>query len=53
MVLPMDLSQVLAVDVSIYLRGGNIRVAEHFLDRPKVCSSFEQVRRERVTQRVR
>src|SRR5438309_5680967 len=45
--------QVVAVDVRVQLRGGQVRVTEHFLDGAKVGATLEQVRRERVPQGVR
>src|SRR5690349_7741254 len=45
--------QVVAVDVRVQLRGGEVRVAEHFLDGAEVGATLEQVGRERVPQGVR
>jgi hypothetical protein len=39
--------------VRIELCGREIGMAEHFLDRPQVCSSLEQVRGKRVPEEVR
>ena len=53
MILLVDLPQVLPVDVRVDLRRRNVGVAEHFLHRAEVGAALEQVRRERVPQRVR
>src|SRR6266581_1648395 len=45
--------QVVAVDVRVQLRGGQVRVTEHFLDGAKVGTTLEQVGRERVPEGVR
>src|SRR5687768_6246905 len=45
--------KILAIDVSVDLRRGNVGVAEHFLDGAKVGAALEQVGGERVPQRVR
>jgi hypothetical protein len=44
----VDFSQSLLVDVGIDLRGGNVDVAEHFLDASQVGAAGEQVRRKAV-----
>src|SRR5688500_18776557 len=46
-------SQKLAIDVGIDLRGRDVGVPKHFLDRPQVGAAFEKVGREGVTERVR
>jgi hypothetical protein len=53
MKLAVNRAQVLAIDVSVNLRGRDIDVTEHLLDRPQVRAAFEQMRRKGVTQRVR
>src|SRR5881398_3649582 len=53
MVLPMNAAQVLAVDVRVDLRGGDVGVTEHLLHCAKVGSALEQMRCERVSKRVR
>jgi hypothetical protein len=32
--------EILAVDVRVNLRGGNIGVSQHLLDGPEICSSL-------------
>ena len=49
----MDLTQMALRKVSIYLRRGNIAVAEHLLNRAQIGAALEQMRRETVSQRVR
>jgi hypothetical protein len=39
--------------VRVQLRGGEIGMSKHFLNRPQVGASLEQVRGERVAQEVR
>src|SRR2546430_15581849 len=41
-------AQVVPVDVGVQLRGGEIRVPEHFLDGAEVRTAFEQVGRKRM-----
>ena len=53
MVFPVDLFQPLAGDVSIYLGGGKITMAEQQLHHAKVRPVVEQVGGESVPQRVR
>src|SRR5436190_1838062 len=45
--------QVLAIDVRVDLRRGDVGVTEHFLYGTKVRPSLQQVRGERMPQRVR
>src|SRR5438132_11403995 len=45
--------QIVAIDVGIELRGREVGVAEHLLHRPEIRPALEEMRRERVTQRVR
>ena len=45
-------SNVVGCHVGVDLGGGDVGVAEHRLDAPEVGPSFEQVRREGVTQLV-
>ena len=49
----VGLDQLRGVDVGVALRGAEPGVAEQFLDRPQVGAALEQVRRERMPQRVR
>jgi hypothetical protein len=48
MSLPVDLDQLRSVDVCVPLRGGELHVAEEFLDGTQVGATLEQVARERV-----
>ena len=48
----VDAPQASRVDVAVDLRRRERRVAEQLLDRPQVCASLEQVRREGVTEAV-
>lgn len=41
--LGMDLPESLPVDVGIDLGGGDVRMAEHHLDRTQVCPPLEEV----------
>src|SRR5437868_1766082 len=52
MILPVYLSEVLPIDVRVDLRGRDVDVAEHLLDGAQVSTALEQVRRERMAQRV-
>ena len=52
MKLPMHGFKPLLIDMRIDLRGGNIGVAQHFLDDPQVRAVPEQMRRETVPQKV-
>ena len=47
-----DASQPLSTHVSVYLRRGQVGVAEQLLNRPQIGAPVEQVRRERVSERV-
>ena len=49
----VDASQPRLEDVRVDLRGRQIGVPEHHLDRAQVGAALEQVRRERMTQHVR
>ena len=49
----VDGFQAAAVDVGIYLGGGNIGMAQHDLDGPEVGPVFEQVGGERVPEGMR
>src|SRR5215472_15599867 len=42
-----------AIDVRVDLRGGQIGVPEHLLNRPQVGAPFDEVRGERMAQLVR
>jgi hypothetical protein len=43
MELPVNAAEIFAVYVSVNLRGRDVRVSEHFLDRTEVSTTFEQV----------
>src|SRR6266571_2453360 len=45
-------SQILTIDVGVDLRRGNVDVTEHLLHRSQICAALQQMRGERVTQRV-
>jgi hypothetical protein len=49
----IDLSDALARDVGIELRGADTRMSEQLLDDPQVGSAFQKMGRERVPKRVR
>src|SRR5260370_19579193 len=49
----VNLFEMLDTDVSVTLRGGEARMAEHLLDRAQVGSGVEHVRREAVAAPVR
>ena len=49
----VDLEQLRGVDVRVALRRAEARVAEQFLNRAQVGAALQQVRRERMPQRVR
>src|SRR4051812_46659756 len=49
----VDVLQALGRQVRVDLGGGNVGVAEHLLHRPQVATAGEQMRGERVAQRVR
>jgi hypothetical protein len=51
--LEIQLPTTLVGYVRIELRGREIGMAEHFLNRPQVCSSLEEVRRKRMPEQVR
>ena len=51
--LPVDLQQLRGVDVRVALRRAQARVPEQLLDRAQVGAALQQVRRERMAQRVR
>ena len=50
---PVHLEQLRGVDVRVALRRAEARVAEQLLDRAQVRAALQQMRRERVPQRVR
>ena len=50
---PVRLEQLRDVDVRVALGRAQTRVAEQFLNRAQVGARLQQVRRERVPQRVR
>ena len=45
-------SEVVAVEVGVYLRCGDALMSEHFLDGTKVCPAFYKVRGKRMPQCV-
>ena len=49
---PVDVVEAGTVHVGVDLRGGDVRVAEHFLDDPKIRIAFEQVAREGVAEKM-
>jgi hypothetical protein len=49
----MHLGEVAAIDVSINLRRGDVRVTQHLLNRDEVRTALEKVRREGVPERMR
>ena len=51
--LPVHLEQLRRVDVRVALRRAQARVAEQLLDRAQVGAALQQMRRERVAERVR
>ena len=53
MIALVNRAQVVAIDMCVDLRRGEIGVAEHLLHGAQVRAAFEQMRRERVAQRVR
>ena len=53
MAFAVDLEQLRRVDVRVALRRAEARVAEQLLNRAQVRAALQQVRRERVAQRVR
>ena len=50
---PIGADQAFGIDLGINLRGRQRGVAEQFLDRADVAAASEQVRGERMAQRVR
>src|SRR5215204_4746518 len=52
-ILTMDASKVLAIDVRIDLRRRDVRMPKHFLDRSQIGASLEQMGRKRMAERVR
>src|SRR5678816_3551947 len=53
MELLMDLPEILAVDVGVDLRRGDVGVAEHLLYGAQVRPALEEMRREGVTEGMR
>ena len=51
--LAIDIDQLGGADVRVALRGGELRVAQQFLDGSQVRPTLEQMRGKRMTQRVR
>mgnify|MGYP003462921181 CR=1 FL=1 len=51
--LVIDVLELLAREVRVHLRGGDVGVAEHLLDGAEVATSGQQVRGERMAQRMR
>src|SRR5687768_401002 len=50
MKLPVNRSQILTIDMSVYLRRRDVGVTEHFLHRSQIGTALEQVSREGVSQ---
>jgi hypothetical protein len=50
---PIDVKQLRDIDVRVALRGGQLHVAEQFLNGPQVGACLQQMRGKRVSQRVR
>ena len=48
----VNLLETLFIHVSVDLRGGDVGMAEHFLDDAKICTATEKMRGERVAQQV-
>jgi hypothetical protein len=53
MELAVDGSQPSAIHMRVVLRGTDVGVAQQFLDRPQVCSPFQQMRGEAVPECMR
>jgi hypothetical protein len=53
MVLPVNGSKILAIDVRVDLRRRDVGMPKHFLDRAQVRAAFEQMRREGMSERMR
>lgn len=51
--LVIDILELLADEVRIDLRRGDVRVTEHFLNGVDIRAVFQQMRRERMAQRMR
>jgi len=51
--LPIGIEQLRSVHVGVTLRGAQASMTQQFLNHTQICASFEQVRRERVSKRVR
>ena len=49
----VDLRQVLKIEMGVNLRGGDVDVAEQFLNRAQIGTRFQHVSGEGVTQHVR
>ena len=45
---PMHFLQILAVNVRVNLRGRDIRMAQHLLNRPQIRTAFQQMRGKRM-----
>ena len=48
----MDFLYVFTIDVSIDFRGGNVRMAEEFLNNPDISAALEKMRCERMPKGV-
>lgn len=48
----MHFSNVIAIDVRVDLRGCNVCMTKHFLNRAQVCTAFKQVRGKRMTKQM-
>src|SRR5690348_16461955 len=53
MELAVNGSEEFAVNVSVYLRRGNVSMSEHFLHRPEVSATLQQVSGELMPESVR
>src|SRR6476661_8380875 len=52
MITPMDLSQILPIHVGVDLRGGDVHMPKHLLDRAEIGPPFQEVGGEGMSQRV-
>src|SRR6187551_1753487 len=51
-ILPVNASKILAIHVRVDLRGRDVSMPKHFLDRTQIRTTLEQMRREGVAKRV-
>jgi len=49
----VDCTQILPIHMSVNLRRGNIDMTEHFLHRPQVSATFQQMGRKGMTEGMR